>query len=71
VEELAQLAFAEAGLNWKDYVKVDERLYRPADVVNLCGDASKAGKMLGWKPEVTFKKLVGIMVRADLERMKQ
>ena len=71
VEEFAQLAFAEAGLNWEDYVKVDERFYRPVDVVNLCGDASKAGKVLGWKPEVTFKKLVNIMGQADLERMKK
>jgi GDPmannose 4,6-dehydratase len=71
VEELAQLAFAEAGLNWKDYVKEDERLYRPADVVNLCGDNSKARQILGWKPEVTFKKLISIMVRADLEQVKK
>ena len=71
VEEFAQLAFAEAGLNWKDYVKIDERFYRPVDVVNLCGDPSKAGKVLDWKPEVTFKKLVNIMAQADLERMKK
>ncbi len=70
VQELAQLAFAEAGLNWQDYVKVDKDLYRPVDVVDLCGDPSKAGKILGWRPEVTFKKLVSIMVQADLERMR-
>jgi GDPmannose 4,6-dehydratase len=71
VEELAQLAFSEAGLDWKKYVKVDQHLYRPADVVNLCGDSSKARKLLGWKPEVTFKKLVSIMVRADLDLVKK
>jgi GDPmannose 4,6-dehydratase len=71
VEEFARLAFARAGLNWKDYVVVDERLYRPVDVVNLCGDASKAKKVLGWRAEVTFKELVNLMVQADLEQTKK
>jgi GDPmannose 4,6-dehydratase len=71
VEELAQLAFTEVGLNWKDYLVVDERFCRPADVAALCGDASKARKILGWKPEVNLKQMVGIMVKADLERVKQ
>jgi GDPmannose 4,6-dehydratase len=71
VEEFARLAFTKAGLNWKDHVVVDERFYRPVEVVNLCGDASKAKKVLGWQAEVTFKELVNIMVQADLELIKK
>jgi GDPmannose 4,6-dehydratase len=71
VEEFARLAFAEVGLDWQERVAVDERFYRPADVSALCGDASKAGKTLGWKPEVTLPQLVSIMVKADLERVKK
>jgi GDPmannose 4,6-dehydratase len=71
VEEFARLAFAEVGLDWKDYVAVDERFYRPADVSALCGDASKAHKTLGWKPEVALPQLVSIMVKADLEMVKK
>ncbi len=71
VKEFAELAFKEAGLNWKDYVIVDKQLYRPADVHELCGDASKARQILGWKAEVTFEQLVKMMVKADLERVKQ
>jgi GDPmannose 4,6-dehydratase len=71
VEEFARLAFAEVGLNWQDYVAIDERFYRPADVSALCGDAAKARKKLGWKPEVTLPQLVSIMVKADLERVRK
>lgn len=70
VKEFAQEAFAVVGLDWKKYVKTDEQLKRPLDVFNLCGDPSKARKVLGWKPRVTFKQLVKIMVEADLERWK-
>jgi GDPmannose 4,6-dehydratase len=71
VEEFARLAFAKVGLDWKDHVTVDERFYRPVDVVNLCGDASKAKKVLGWQAEVTFSELVNIMVQADVEQINQ
>ncbi len=64
------LAFAEAGLDWQDYVVVDKQLCRPADVASLCGDASKARKILGWEPEVSFKGLVSMMVKKDLELVK-
>jgi GDPmannose 4,6-dehydratase len=70
VKEFVDIAFREAGLNWKDYVVVDEQFYRPADVHFLRGDASKARKALGWKPEVTFEQLIKIMVKADLQRVK-
>jgi len=71
VKELAELAFKEVGLNWEDYVVVDQRFLRPADVEALCGDASKAKQVLGWKPEITFEQLVSMMVKADLDRAKE
>jgi GDPmannose 4,6-dehydratase len=69
VRDFCQLAFAHAGLDWQDYVETDQTLVRPADVNTLCGDASKAKKHLGWKPDVSFAELVSMMVDADLERV--
>jgi GDPmannose 4,6-dehydratase len=66
VREFAAAAFARAGLDWEDFVIVDPELHRPAEVEHLVGDASKARRMLGWKPEVGFGELVGMMVDADL-----
>ena len=54
------------GLDYRDYVKVDESFYRPAEVDLLIGDASKARKILGWQPRVTFRELVSEMVREDI-----
>jgi GDPmannose 4,6-dehydratase len=71
VKEFTELAFAEVGLNWEDYVIVDKTLYRPKDVLNLIGDYTKAEKELGWRPRTKFKELVKIMVRADLERWQK
>jgi GDPmannose 4,6-dehydratase len=71
VRELVELAFAHVGLNWQDYVEVDPKMLRPAEVNTLCGNASKAHKVLGWKPEVTFEQLVAMMVDADLERVSR
>ncbi|MFQ5976087.1 MAG: GDP-mannose 4,6-dehydratase [Candidatus Hydrothermarchaeales archaeon] len=70
VKEFAELAFKEVGLNWEDYVVVDKRFSRPADVRELCGDSSKARKVLGWEPEVSFEELVKMMVKADLKRIQ-
>lgn len=70
VREFAKNAFAALGLNYEDYVVVDKNLFRPAEVVLLMGNYEKANKRLGWKPTVAFKDLVGMMVEADLERMK-
>jgi len=70
VQELLQAAFACAGLDWKQYVEVDPKLVRPAEVDYLCGDASKAHKLLGWKPQVTFDQLVKMMVDADLSAQR-
>jgi GDPmannose 4,6-dehydratase len=69
VREFAELAFAEAGLDWRDHVEVDSRLLRPAEVYSLLGDCSKARRQLGWEPAVSFRELVGMMVAADLERV--
>ena len=54
VKEFAKLAFKHAGLNWKDYVKIDEKLFRPAEVNELKGDCAKARKKLAWEPKVVF-----------------
>jgi len=66
VKEFCQLAFEHAGLNWKDYVVVDERYYRPAEVQLLQGDYSKGRKILKWEPTVKFEELVRMMVDADM-----
>jgi len=70
VKEFVKLAFDYVGLNWKNYVKVDETFYRPAEVHLLKGDYSKAKRKLGWKPTVNFEGLVKMMVDADLKRVK-
>jgi GDPmannose 4,6-dehydratase len=67
VGEFCELAFSEVGLNYRDYVRVDERFIRPAEVDLLIGDAQKTRTQLGWTPEYTFEKLVKEMVAADLE----
>jgi len=67
VKEFLEEAFAYAGLDWKEYVKIDPKYFRPTEVENLVADASKARKLLGWEPKVTFRDLVRIMVDADLE----
>ncbi len=71
VREFAQLAFAEAGLDWEEHVTVDERFMRPAEVPDLRGDASKAHAALGWAPTTSFEELVHIMVAADLESCRR
>ncbi len=72
IREFVELAFEYAGIeNWEKYVKTDQKFYRPAEVHVLCGDASKAKRVLGWQPKVSFKELVRIMVEADLERYRK
>lgn len=71
VEEFVEAAFSHVGLDWKKYVKVDPRYFRPAEVDLLVGDASKAKKELRWTPKVKFKQLVQIMVDADVEELKK
>jgi len=67
IREFLDVAFGHADLDWNDYVKIDPRYYRPAEVDLLIGDAAKAKKILGWEPKTTFAELVRIMVTADQE----
>jgi GDPmannose 4,6-dehydratase len=71
VRELCELAFGYLGLDWRDHVVVDSKLFRPADVDFLVADATKARTKLGWEPTVTFEELIQIMVDADLETLKR
>jgi GDPmannose 4,6-dehydratase len=68
VRDFLDLAFARAGLNWKDYVVTDPKFLRPAEVESLLGDARKARDKLGWVPAVDVEGLVNMMVDADLAR---
>ena len=70
VEEFLDAAFGHAGIDWKQYVKIDERYFRPAEVDLLIGDYSKAKAAFGWEPTVRFHELVQMMVDADRERGK-
>ncbi|KAK6125629.1 hypothetical protein DH2020_040627 [Rehmannia glutinosa] len=71
VEEFLAVAFGYVGLDWRDHVVIDKRYFRPTEVDNLKGDASKAKKVLGWKPRVGFEKLVKMMVDEDVELAKR
>jgi len=71
IRELLDAAFGAAGLDWKEYVEIDAKFLRPAEVDCLCGDASKAREKLGWEPEVTFEELIKMMVEADLEAVQK
>jgi GDPmannose 4,6-dehydratase len=70
VRELCQVAFDHVGLDWNNYVKIDPKYHRPAEVDLLIGDPSKAGKQLGWEPKVGFQELVRMMVDADLKELQ-
>jgi GDPmannose 4,6-dehydratase len=70
VKEFCEEAFGLVGLDWQDYVELDKRYLRPAEVDILLGDASKAKKQLGWEPKVKFKELVRIMVEADVKSLE-
>lgn len=71
VREFCEAAFAVAGLDYRDYVKIDEFFYRPAETDLLVGDASKARRALGWTPTYSFSDLINEMVNADLERLQR
>jgi GDPmannose 4,6-dehydratase len=71
VREFCEEAFKCVGLDWKDFVKVDAKYFRPAEVDLLLGDPAKAKAKLGWQPKVTFKELVRLMVEADLEGQRR
>ena len=69
VREFCEIAFSMVDLDYQDYVVVDERFYRPAEVELLIGDATKAREKLGWQPTHTFREMVEEMVANDLEQM--
>jgi GDPmannose 4,6-dehydratase len=69
VREFCELAFRELDLDYSDYVRTDERFYRPLEVEALIGDATKAHTVLGWKPTYTFSEVVSEMVQSDLKIM--
>jgi GDPmannose 4,6-dehydratase len=71
VRELCEVAFRCVGLDYEDYVKVDERFLRPAEVDLLVGDATKANDVLGWKFETDFYALIELMVDADLRALQR
>ena len=71
VREFCERAFGEVGLDYQEYVKVDEKFYRPAEVDLLVGDSSKARHALGWEPRYSFAELVTEMVRADMRALEQ
>lgn len=71
VQELVQVAFDYVGLNWQDYVRIDPRFVRPAEVDLLIGDSSKAKEKLGWQPKVSFEELIRMMVDSDLQAVQK
>ena len=70
VRDFCEAAFGCVQLDWRDFVKVDEKLFRPAEVDRLVGDAAKAQRVLGWKPGVSFSELVNMMVDQEIYRVK-
>jgi GDPmannose 4,6-dehydratase len=71
VRELVEIAFSRVGLDWSEYVHVDQSLVRgKAELHNLVGDPTQARKQLGWRPTVSFDELVGLLVDAELERLR-
>jgi GDPmannose 4,6-dehydratase len=71
VQQLVEAAFGHAGLDWQKYIRVDSQFLRPAEVDHLIGDASKAKRVLGWEPTVSFEKLVSMMVDADIALLSE
>jgi GDPmannose 4,6-dehydratase len=71
VRDLAEVAFGHVGLDWRQYVINDPKYLRPAEINMLRGDASKARRVLGWEPKVSFTELICMMVDADLKRVQR
>ena len=70
VREFCELAFSHLGMDYRDYVVIDQAFMRPAEVDLLVGDASRAATELGWHREVGFQELVAMMVDADLDLLQ-
>ncbi|RKZ95511.1 MAG: GDP-mannose 4,6-dehydratase [Gammaproteobacteria bacterium] len=71
IKDLCKIAFSHVGLDWEDYVKVDRKFLRPAEVDLLLGDSDKAKSDLGWAPKTSFEEMIRKMVDSDLERLKK
>jgi GDPmannose 4,6-dehydratase len=71
VREVVELAFAAAGLDWRQHVEIDQRYFRPTEVDVLRGDASKAREVLAWEPRITFSELIRMMVEHDIGLARQ
>jgi GDPmannose 4,6-dehydratase len=71
VREFLEEAFGYVGLDWREFVEIDPKYFRPAEVDLLVGDASKARRVLGWEPKVRFRDLVRLMVDADVEAVER
>jgi GDPmannose 4,6-dehydratase len=70
VRDLVKVAFDYVNLNWKDYVVIDPKFFRPAEIEFILGNSTKALKKLGWAPKTSFEELIKMMVDADLERVE-
>ena len=71
VKEFVQKSFDYVGLDWKEFVKIDQRYVRPVEVDNLCADTQKANENLNWNPKINLDGLVSIMIDAELENLHQ
>ena len=71
VRDLLRIAFSHVGLSYEEYVKIDPKLYRMAEVDHLLGDASKARRELNWRPEVSFEEMIRMMVDEDIRRLQR
>jgi GDPmannose 4,6-dehydratase len=71
VTELVETAFSHVGLDYEKYTTIDERLYRPAEIYELRGDAAKGTKKLGWQPSVSFERLIHMMVDAEIASLTE
>jgi len=69
VNDILKIAFESLGIDWQKYVRIDSKLYRPAEVQTLCADASKAKKKLSWYPKTSFEDLIKMMVDSDLRTL--
>ena len=71
VRRCVEIAFDHVGLDWEQYVVIDDAFLRPAEVDLLVGDAAKAKRVLGWEPRTSFEELIRLMVDADLELLQR
>ena len=71
VKEFVEMVFNKLDLDYKKHVSIDKRYFRPTEVDALLGDASKARKILGWQPKVSFEKLIDMMIEADMDLAKK